>query len=62
LAKDPAERYATADDFADALAGRETPAAKPAAQAEAGDKAKKGCAAVILLSAALAGMAARLLR
>jgi serine/threonine-protein kinase len=61
LAKDPAERYATAAEFADALAGRETPGVKPAAKAEGG-KAKKGCAAVMLLSAALAGMAAQLLR
>ncbi|HET6796064.1 MAG TPA: serine/threonine-protein kinase [Gemmatimonadales bacterium] len=62
LAKDPAERYATADEFAEALAGRETPRVSPAAQPPANAGARRGCAAVILLSAALAGMAARLLR
>jgi eukaryotic-like serine/threonine-protein kinase len=58
LAKDPAERYATAAEFADALAGRETvPPATPAAHA----RAKKGCFAVILLATGVAGMTAHLL-
>jgi serine/threonine protein kinase len=63
LAKDPAERCATAAEFADALAGRETaPLATPPAQAAANAAAKKGCAAGLLLAAGVAGMAARLLR
>jgi eukaryotic-like serine/threonine-protein kinase len=70
LAKDPAERYATADEFADALAGRATtpPLPKaPAAGSEAvagpaGAAGKKGCAGVLVLVAGLAGLAARALR
>jgi serine/threonine-protein kinase len=57
LAKDPAERYATAAEFADALAGRKTATPAPPAQ-----PAKKGCAAVLVLGAAVAGMAAHFLR
>jgi hypothetical protein len=52
LAKDPAERYGTAAEFADALAGRETAAAPDTNLA-----AKKGCAAILLLAAGVAGMA-----
>src|SRR6185503_7255006 len=69
LAKDPAERYATADEFADALAGRATPppAPKPAetVPAAAGGPAaagKKGCVGVLVLMAGLAGLAAEVLR
>ncbi len=52
LAKDPAERFGTAGEFADALAGRET--AAPAAQAGTNPSAKKGCAAILLLAAGVA--------
>ncbi len=58
LAKDPAERYATAAEFAEALAGRET---VPAARAAANVPAKKGCFAVLFLTLGIAGMAAHLL-
>ena len=64
LAKDPAERFATADEFADALAGRATapPPPTPAAQCRtaAGPAAagKKGCVGVLVLVAGLAGLAA----
>jgi serine/threonine-protein kinase len=62
LAKDPAERYATAGELADALAGRE-PAAPPRSPAPTRDSApgKRGCAASILLAAGAAGLAAHLL-
>jgi eukaryotic-like serine/threonine-protein kinase len=62
LAKDPADRYASAAEFADALAGRETPMATPPAQSGASSPAKKGCAAILILAAGAAGMAAQLLR
>jgi eukaryotic-like serine/threonine-protein kinase len=71
LAKDPAERYATADEFADALAGRAVappaPAASPAAApgtSVAGPAAagKKGCIGVLVLMAGLVGLAAEALR
>ena len=52
LAKDPAERYGTAAEFADALAGREA-----AAPPDTNLAAKKGCAAILLLAAGVAGMA-----
>ena len=61
LAKDPAERFATASDFADALAGR--PAAVRPAQPQApavagtGGQPKKGCAGSVLLAASAAGAA-----
>ena len=52
LAKDPAERYATAAEFADALAGRETkPVAVPHAQLASNAPAKKGCLAIFVLGA-----------
>jgi eukaryotic-like serine/threonine-protein kinase len=58
LAKDPAERYASAAEFAGALAGREPgPAARPSSSAPA----RKGCAAVLLLGAALVQLAAHFL-
>ena len=64
LARDPAERFASAHDFAAALAGepvRAAPAAAtPAASAAAEAKGKKGCTAVILVAAAL-GTAIRML-
>jgi serine/threonine protein kinase len=78
LAKDPAERYATATEFAEALSGREParptligmpaaarPPAGPAAPAAgtgARESGKRGCAAVLLLGAGVAGVAAALLR
>ena len=58
LAKDPAERFATALEFADALAGRETPTS---AQKDVKSSAKKGCGAVLLLTTGVAGMAVHLL-
>ena len=66
LAKDPAERYATADQFADALAGRATPPPPPPAVAggsgpaagPAGAAGKKGCAGVLVLAAGAAALAA----
>jgi serine/threonine protein kinase len=70
LAKDPAERYATADQFADALAGRATPPPPPqavaggsgAAAGAAGAAGKKGCAGVLVLAAGVAALAAAALR
>jgi len=52
LAKDPAERYGTAGEFADALAGKQT-----VASAGIDPSAKKGCAAILLLAAGVAGIA-----
>jgi serine/threonine protein kinase len=52
LAKDPAERYATAAEFANALAGHEMkPDHTRLAQAGSSAPAKKGCLAVFLLGA-----------
>ena len=67
VAKDPAERYATAAEFADALAGREPPAraASVPTSAPASEPApagRKGCAGALLLAAGGAGAAAHLLR
>ncbi|HET6578077.1 MAG TPA: serine/threonine-protein kinase [Gemmatimonadales bacterium] len=66
LAKDPAERYATAAEFAEALAGREP--ARPVAPAPlrpdatgAPQAGKRGCAVVLLLAGGAAGVAAHLL-
>jgi serine/threonine protein kinase len=59
LAKDPAERFATGSEFADALAGRPT---APPIEAAKAPSAKKGCAAVLFLAAGVAGMAAHFLR
>ena len=67
LAKDPAERFATGAEFADALAGRPTAAPRaepqpaPPAAAGAGVQPKKGCAGMVLLAAGAAGLAAHLL-
>ncbi len=70
LAKDPAERFATGGAFIDALEGRAarppsaTPAREPAlttAVAAGGGQAKRGCAGVLVLAAAAAGLAAHLL-
>jgi serine/threonine protein kinase len=58
LAKDPAERYASAAEFADGLAGRERTPASPAAK----PSAKKGCAAVLFIGTGIAALAAQLLR
>jgi len=60
LAKDPAERYGTAAEFAAALAGRET--AAPPVPGDTDPSAKKGCAAILLLAAGVAGMVESLLR
>ncbi len=64
LAKDPDERFATADQFARALAGLPTtpPAPKAPAQAAtdpptAAGAGKKGCAGALLVGAGLAGLA-----
>ena len=66
LAKDPAERFATADEFADALAGKATAppaAAAPirapadAAAVRAEGSGKKGCAGVLVLAAGIAALA-----
>jgi serine/threonine-protein kinase len=67
LAKDPAERFATAAEFADALAGRAPVAAAPAAgsgpaPSGAPPAGRKGCAGALLLGAGLAGLTAHLLR
>jgi serine/threonine protein kinase len=61
LAKDPAERYATAAEFVDALAGRETVPAATSPAPAANAPTKKGCFAVLLLATGVAGMAAHLL-
>ena len=68
LAKDPAERFATGAEFAEALAGRGPPPATAPAQATpqttpagAGAPGKRGCAAGLLLAAGMAGLAAHLL-
>jgi len=62
LAKDPAERYATATEFAEALAGRETSSvAMSHAKAASNIPTKKGCLGVFLL-AAVAGVSAHLFR
>jgi serine/threonine-protein kinase len=70
LAKDPAERFATAGDFAGALAGRTVPSTAPAPAAadhtavSSGGAAakKKGCAAALVAGAGLAGAVAALFR
>jgi eukaryotic-like serine/threonine-protein kinase len=69
LAKDPAERFATASEFAKALAGlavpapaAAAPAAPPAPAASASASGKRGCAAVLVAGIGLAGAAAALLR
>ncbi len=72
LAKDPAERFATAGDFAGALAGRTVPSAAPAPAPTAADHTavssggaaakKKGCAAALVAGVGLAGAAAALFR
>jgi eukaryotic-like serine/threonine-protein kinase len=58
LDKDPAERHATAAEFADALAGVKTPPRAPAAEASA----KKGCAAIISIPFMVAALAEWFLR
>jgi len=65
LAKDPAERFATADEFAKALAGLEaarpaTPAAPPPTAAAPAGTGKKGCAGMLVAGVGLAGAAAYL--
>ncbi|MFL5495042.1 MAG: serine/threonine-protein kinase [Gemmatimonadales bacterium] len=64
VARDPAERFATAAEFADALAGKPVPPAQaptPPAGQEAGAPAKKGCAAVVLFALALGSVLGRVL-
>ncbi|HEX3235841.1 MAG TPA: serine/threonine-protein kinase [Gemmatimonadales bacterium] len=63
LAREPAERFATAAEFADALAGKAVPAAAPALAtgADASTPAKKGCGAAVLLFIALGGVLGRAL-
>jgi serine/threonine-protein kinase len=69
LAKEPQERFATAAEFADALAGRAVPA-PPAAAAPVRDAGtptasvpagKKGCAGVVLLAISAGGALVHLL-
>ena len=66
LARDPKERFATADEFAAALSGAPVPARAPdpkpapAPAPAPATQGKKGCAATIVLAAAL-GTAIRLL-
>ena len=63
VAKEPGERYATADELADALAGREPARPAPAAPASATTApAKRGCAAVLVAGIGLAGAGAWLVR
>jgi len=65
LAKDPAERFATAEQFVWALAGQAIPSAAPAPAAAEPAKAasgKKGCAGVLVLAAGLASAAVAALR
>jgi hypothetical protein len=64
LAKDPDERFATAAEFADALAARAVPPASAPAVAnnqEAPVPAKKGCAAAVFLAVALGSLLGRVL-
>jgi serine/threonine protein kinase len=61
LAKDPAQRYATAAEFAEALAGRKTAVATSPAGGAANASAKKGCLGILLFATGIAGMAAQLL-
>jgi serine/threonine-protein kinase len=64
LARDPAERFATAAEFADALAGKAVPPASAptsAADPKAATPAKKGCAAAVLFAITLGGVAGRVL-
>jgi serine/threonine-protein kinase len=69
LARDPAERQATAGEFAEALAGgaparagTTAPEPPPALAGESATPAgKRGCAGVVLVAAGLGGAAARLL-
>jgi serine/threonine protein kinase len=64
VARDPAERFATAAEFADALAGKAVPPAPAPASAaapNAAPPAKKGCAAAVLFAVALGGLLGRVL-
>jgi serine/threonine-protein kinase len=61
LAKDPAERFATAAEFADALDGRTPAVTAPAAASSAGAEpaaGKRGCAAVLVAGVGLAAAGA----
>jgi hypothetical protein len=64
VAREPDERFATAGQFADALAGKAVPPAQasaPTVGQEAGTPAKKGCAGVVLFALALASVLGRAL-
>jgi hypothetical protein len=62
LAREPAERFATAAEFADALAGRAVPAAPAAAATqESAAPAKKGCAAAVFFAITLGSVLGRVL-
>jgi hypothetical protein len=63
LARNPADRFATAREFADALSGSTParPAPAPRAAAE-GLSRRRGCAAIFLFAAALGALTARLLQ
>jgi serine/threonine protein kinase len=64
VARDPAERFATAAEFADALAGKVVPPAPTPTSAAAPDSAtpaKKGCAAAVFLAVTLGSVLGRVL-
>jgi hypothetical protein len=64
LAREPAERFATAAEFADALAGRAVwpaPAPASAAKQEAAAPTKKGCAAAVFFAITLGSVLGRVL-
>jgi serine/threonine-protein kinase len=65
VARDPADRFATAAEFADALAGKAVPPAPaPPTSATAPDAAtpaKKGCAAAVFLAVVLGSVLGRVL-
>ncbi len=59
LARNPADRFATAAEFADALAGSPPPPPPPPLSAPAPAEApsqRKGCAAILLIATALGGL------
>ena len=64
VARDPDERFATAAEFADALAGKAVPPAPAptsAAAPDAATPAKKGCAAAVFLAVTLGSVLGRVL-
>jgi serine/threonine-protein kinase len=61
LARDPADRFATAEEFADALAGAPQARPSPTAPPNATPARRKGCAALLLVAAPLGVLAALVL-